>query len=313
MWTTVDKQDFQASSSGTIAPGSAWAGGALDQQRFNLFHTCDWSWPWIPRPPSCRSTRNHQDRTGVAAAAAAWILMKTLSVQSMQAAADWQANAVMFQVPSSGTTAPGSAWAGGALDQQRFNLFHTCDWSWSRIPRPPSCRSTRNHQDLTRIGAAAAAWILMKTLSVQSMQAAADWQANAVMFQVPSSGTTAPGSAWAGGALDQQRFNLFHTCDWSWSRIPRPPSCRSTRNHQDLTRIGAAAAAWILMKTLSGQSMQAAADWQANAAMFQAASSAITAPGIIWAGVALQYQLYNYFNTCDLFFVLHFKAAKLNI
>ena len=171
----------------------------------------------------------------------------------MQAAADWQANAAMFQAPSSAITAPGIIWAGAALDQRLYNLFQTtCDWSWSWIPRPPRCTSTRNHQDCTGVAAAAAAWILVKTISVQSMQEAADWQANAAMFQAPSSAITAPGIIWAGAALDQRLYNLFQTtCDWSWSWIPRPPSCTSTRNHQDCTGVAAAAAAWILMKTIS--------------------------------------------------------------
>ena len=111
--------------------------------------------------------------------------------------------------PTPAPTPSGISSAGAALAHQLYSYFNTCDLSWSCISRLPSWTSRRSHQDLTRLAAAGAAWILMKTLSVQSMRQLLTDKWKAVMFQAPSSAITAPGIIWAGAALDQRCTTCF--------------------------------------------------------------------------------------------------------
>ena len=89
IWTATGWQVNDVRSQGPtpspITSGISSAGAALN----HLFHTtCDWSWSWISRLPGWKSTRSHQDRTGVAGAAA-WIVLTTLlAKQSGQLLAD---------------------------------------------------------------------------------------------------------------------------------------------------------------------------------------------------------------------------------
>ena len=80
----------------------------------------------------------------------------------------------MLRAPTSATSASEISSAGAALDQQLSNLVNTFDWSWSKISRPPSCTSTRTHQDRTGVAGATAWIVLTMFLAKQSGQLLAD-------------------------------------------------------------------------------------------------------------------------------------------